>query len=289
MRDLVVLDSGLDAGELVQVQDEPALEIALPQVFTQPALATLRRGKLPHVEWLVARLYRVSVDANGSGAGDRAGTVLAGEEVPRAAERAALGPDYQALVNEFQPLFTWGMACWDFLLSTEGCRFLPRHSNDKVCYRGDYRVVTDVDYSRLLHRVFRQCVLECARTSIEQSLTGYVRVHFWNAVLSAYRELEHPPDPCQRTLTAYSYLRCVPYQFLNAYHHELVHRTLQALSSQERRIMDAYFLHFLKLEAAAQAVSLPLEQTSTTLRRGLLTLLLEHRLVYCLLRQIERY
>ena len=309
MRDLVVLDSGLDAGELVQVQDEPALEIALPQVFTQPALATLRRGKLPHVEWLVARLYRVSVDANGSGAGDRAGTVLAGdragkvrsgeevsaadglptEEVPRAAERAALGPDYQALVNEFQPLFTWGMACWDFLLSTEGCRFLPRHSNDKVCYRGDYRVVTDVDYSRLLHRVFRQCVLECARTSIEQSLTGHLRAHFWNAVLSAYRELENPPDPGQRTLTAYSYLRCVPYQFLNAYHHELVHRTLQALSSQERRIMDAYFLHFLKLEAAAQAVSLPLEQTSTTLRRGLLTLLLEHRLVYCLLRQIERY
>ncbi|MBI4323458.1 MAG: sigma-70 family RNA polymerase sigma factor [Candidatus Omnitrophica bacterium] len=281
MSGLVVLDSDLDADELVQVQDEPALEIALPQVFIQPTLTTLQRGKLPHVEWLVARLYQR--------AGDRAGTVLAGEEVPRAAERAALGPDYQALINEFQPLFTWGMACWDFLLSTEGCRFLPRHPGDKVCYRGDYRVVTDVDYSRLLHRVFRQCVLACARTSIEQSLTGYVRVHFWNAVLSAYRELENPPDPCQRTLTAYSYLRCTPYQFLNAYHHELVHRTLHALPPQERRILDAYFLHFLKLEAAAQAASLPVEQTGAALRRGLVTLLLEHRLVYCLLRQIERY
>lgn len=269
MRDLIVVDSDLDADELVQVQDEPALEIALPQVFIQPTLTTLQRGKLPHVEWLVARLYRAAVEANGSGAG--------------------LGPDYQALVNEFQPLFTWGMACWDFLLSTEGCRFLPRHPGDKVCYRGDYRVVTDVDYSRLLHRVFRQCVLACARTSIEQSLSGYLRVHFWHAVLSAYRELENPPDPHQRTLTAYSYLRCVPYQFLNAYHHELVHRTLHALSPQERRTIDAYFLHFLKLEAAAEAVSLPVEQANATLRRGLLSLLLEHRLVYCLLRQIERY
>lgn len=279
----LVLESDLSADELLQVQDEPALEIALPQVFAQPSLVTLQRGKLANIGWLVARLHqRVACD--------RAGTIHAGEEVPGAAGRpAALGPDYQTLVNEFQPLFTWGLACWDFLLTTEGCRFIPRMGGDRSAYRSDYRVFTDADFSRLLHRVFRQCVLEFAQTAVEESLSGYLRARFWEQVRASYQRLEQPPDPRQRKLTAYSYLRCVPYQFLNDYHHELVHRTLRQLSAEELSVVQAYFLQFGTPAATADAVGRSVEDTETVLRRALTSLLIEHRLVYCLLRQIERY
>lgn len=254
--------------DLMAVQDEPALEIALPQVFTQPELTVLQRGKLPDVERLIAQLYRTRVGQNGS---------------------TSLGPDYQALVNEFQPLFTWAIASWDFLLTTEGCRFLLRHGDEKLCSRGDYRAVTDTDYSRLVHRVFRSCVLDFAQSPAETPFAGFLRARFWDMVAHTYRRLEDPPDLRQRHLTPYSYLRCVPYQFLNAFHHELVHTTLQKLPALELRALERYFLHFDTLPAAAEAMALSEEATEDALRRGLVTLLVDNRLVYCLLRQIERY
>jgi len=254
--------------EVMTVQEEPALEIALPQVFAQPPLTVLQRGKLPQVERLIAQLYQARVGQNGS---------------------TALGPDYQVLVNEFQPLFTWAIACWDFLLTTEGCRFLLRHGDEKLCSRGDYRAVTDTDYSRLVHRVFRSCVLDFAAAPPGIPFAGFLRARFWDDVLQTYRRLEEPPDARQRMLTPYSYLRCVPYQFLNAFHHELVHATLQRLPALELRALERYFLQFYTVPATAEAMALSHEATEDTLRRGLLTLLLDNRLVYCLLRQIERY
>ena len=285
--------------ELIKVQDEPELEFALPQVFEQPPLSVLRRGKLANVEELAAKIYQHSLTPQGA---------------------IGLGPDYQALVNEFQPLFTWTIACWDYLLSTEGCRFVPRNADEKASARGDYRVITDKDYSRLVHRLFRQCVLEFAhgaprahswqpldplrgatsRTPAEaeparrdepilQSLSSYVRSRLWDEIVQAYRKLEEPPDPRQRNLTAYSYLRCVPYHFLNRYHHELVTRTLHALPEAQRRVTEEYFFKFFTLPATAESLALPFEPVEELLRQGLVSLLLNHRLVYCLLRQIERY
>jgi hypothetical protein len=254
--------------ELVQVQEEPALEIALPQVFTQPPLTVLQRGNLPRVEELIARLYHTHIARNGT---------------------SHLGPDYQALVNEFQPLFAWAIACWDYVLSTEGCRFVLRSGDEKLYCRGDYRVVTDKEYSRMVHRIFRQCVAEFAQQPLVHSFASFLRTRFWDAILCTYRNLEDPPDPRQRKLTPYSYLRCIPYRFLNAFHHELVTRTIQKLSSGPLRAIELYFLHFHTLPAAAEAMHLPTEAVEEALRRGLLTLLLEDRLVYCLLRQIERY
>ena len=256
--------------EIEHVQEEPALEIALPQVFSQPPLSVLQRGKLANVERLVAHLYRQHLSGNGNGA-------------------SVLGPDYQELVNEFQPLFTWTIACWDFLLSTEGCRFVLRHGDEKFYNRGDYRVVTDRDYSRLVHRVFRQCVLEFAQRPESPRLAGFLRMHFWDAIVQVYRKLEDPPDLRQRKLTSYSYLRCVPYRFLNDFHHELVHRAVDQLPPPEARVLSGYFFHFLTLPATAQALSVSEDDTAQLLRRGLLRLLLSNRLVYCLLRQIERY
>jgi len=254
--------------ELVQVQEEPALEIAIPQVFSQPPLVMLQRDKLPHMELLVARLYQAQAGSNGT---------------------ASLGPDYQALVNEFQPLFTWATACWDYLLSTEGCRFLTRQGDERLYSRGDYRAATDRDYSRLVHRIFRMCVLAFAQTPVDQTLASYLRAHFWDAVAGAYRKLEEPGDPRQRKLTAYSYLRCVPYQFLNRYHHELVHSVLRKLPREDQRALDLYFLQFFTLDAAAHTMELSIDGTEDLLRHSLLPLLRDDRLVYCLLRQIERY
>lgn len=253
-------------------EEEPALEIALPQVFEQPILTEIRRAQIPHVEWLVTRLYQTHVATRvGSGG------------------RAVLGPDYQALVNEFQPLLAWGLRCWDFLQSTEGCHFVRRGPEEKFLCRGDYRAVTDKDYSRLLHRVFRQTILDFAQQAEDQSLGGYLRTRFWPRIVHAYGKLEEPSDPRQRRLTAYSYLRCAPYQFLNAFHHALVARTIGQLPRQESRALDAYFLHFYTLDATGDAMRLSPEATRELLRRGLLSLLLHERLVYCLLRQIERY
>ena len=259
-------DPSLDQ-RTVHVQEEPALEIALPQVFEQPVLTTLQRGKLPAVEALAQTLAR---------------TLKTDPEAP-------LGPDYQALVTEFQPLFTWATACWDFLLSIEGCRFVPRHRELRAGLRGDYRVVTDKDYSRMVHGLFRACVLEFAEAPRESSLSGWLRERLWPRMLAAYRDLENPPDPRQRKLTPYSYLRCVPYQFLNAYHQHLVDDTLPHLPTRQQRAVTAYFLHFSTEPAAAESLACPIEELLELLRRALLKLLVEDRLVYCLLRQIERY
>ena len=252
---------------LVYVQDEPALEIALPRIFDQPPLVHLQRGKLPRVEALVAQIFRRHQDdPNG-----------------------ALGPDYQEIVLEFQPLFAWSTACWDYLLSTEGCRFLLRDHKQHSGARGDYRAVTDKDYSRMVHGIFRRCVLEFAQTPSAPSLSHWLREHFWPEVLETYRRLDQPADPRQRTLTPYSYLRCMPYRFLNEYHHDLVYGIVRAMPEPPQRAIDAYFFNFFTEEAAAASLSVAPEACVASLRQGLTTLLINHRLVYCLLRQIERY
>jgi hypothetical protein len=107
--------------------------------------------------------------------------------------------------------------------------------------------------------------------------------------VEAYRHLAYPPDRRQRVLTPYSYLRCVPYQFLNRYHHELVYTTARRLPSLEWRALDAYFLHFFTESASAESLSCSEETLRRLLHQGLLKLLITHRLVYYLLRQIERY
>jgi hypothetical protein len=265
-----MLDLGFDPmldQRLLAVQEEPELDIALPQVFEQPALTVLQRGRLANVERLVAQLFRRSREHPARG----------------------LGADYQELVNEFQPLFAWTTACWDYLLSTEGCRFVPRHGELRAGARGDYRAVTDKDYSRLVHGIFRQCVFDFAQQPEIPSLGLWLRERLWPMILQAYRQLEHPPDPRQRTLTPYSYLRCVPYQFLNEFHHELVYTTAQRLPEPEWKAVDGYFLHFFTEQASADFMGAPVEGWRSSLRQALVTLLIRDRLVYCLLRQIERY
>ena len=265
MTDIELLPTQEDL--LCLVEGEPVLEIAMPQVFAQPQLVILQRGKLPHVEALVAKIYQSYIDnPNGS-----------------------LGSDYQELINEFQPLFTWTTACWDYLLSTEGCRFVARNGGQKLGVRGDYRAVTYEDYSRLVHGVFRRCMLEFSQQSELPLFSQWLRLRLWPLILEAYRRLDQPSDPRQRLLSPYSYLRCVPYRFLNDFHEELARASLQRVPEPVRQIIVAYFFHFYTESASAEAVGCSLEECRERLRQGLITLLIHHRLVYCLLRQIERY
>ncbi len=257
------------------IQDEPALDIALPQVFVQPTLDTLRRGRLRHLEWLVAQMYQRSAPVPASSNGSSGHVIL--------------GQDYQAIVNEFQPLFTWGLACWDYLLTTEGCRFVRRRDSEKVCCRGNYRAVTDKDFSRLLHRIFRACIIEFAQTATDQPLSEYLRATFWPAIVTAYRQLDEPEDPRQRRLTAYSYLRCTPYTFLNRFHESLVTEAVNGLPRAENRAITGYFFNFYTLEATADGMQLSAGAIEELLRRGLTALWLQDRLVSGLLRQMERY
>ena len=131
--------------------------------------------------------------------------------------------------------------------------------------------------------------MEFAQTPLAPSLSQWLREHFWPLVVESYRKLENPPDPRQRTLTPYSYLRCAPYQFLNDYHHDLVYAVTRALPQPHAQALDVYFLNFFTETATADALGVPLEGCLATLRQGLTTLLVRQRLVYCLLRQIERY
>lgn len=265
---MITLDSQLEPLDLVHVQEEPALEIALPQVFDQPVLTVLRRGKLAGPPEAAARRIAAA---------------------HQAAPDSGLGGDYQELVTEFAPLFAWATACWDFLLTTEGVKFLPRRGEQKWYARGDYRAFSDRDYSRLTHGVFRACVLEFAALPDGLSLAGWLREQFWPRVLAGYRRLDQPADSRQRALTPYSYLRCVPYQFLSEFHHDLVYRTVQRLPEMLGQAVEAYFLSFFTLDASAQALGCAPQECQERLRQALTHLLVQERLVYCLLRQIERY
>ena len=252
--------------EELLVQDEPALEIALPQVFEQPILSVIQRGKLTDVPARIQHLCQTALVTKGG-----------------------LGTDYQEFVHEFEPLFTWTTACWDFLLSTEGCRFVPRFGEQRFGVRGDYRAFTDKDYSRLVHRIFRAGMLEFGAQPADRCFAQWLREQFWPRILEAYRQLDRPADPKQRSLTPYSYLRCVPYTFLNDFHDELVRSAVSRLAADERQAIDWYFLHFYTEPATAQALGRSAEASADLLRHALVKLLIHHRLSYCLLRQIERY
>ena len=270
-----------ETDRLVLVQEEPALDLALPRVFRQPrppaafTRTTRRRTERRYGPLAsrapIDRLARRAVEATQRG------------------DAATFGEAYGELTSALQPMLQWAAASWDYLLSTEGCRFMPREMGERRYHRSDYRAVTEPDYARLVHRTFKQRLFEYAPAEHGCSFAGYLRQSFWPTVRERYQQLEQPLDPRHRTLTALSYLRCTPYQFLNDYHEVLVREALRALAAADQRVLEQYYLQFFTTEAAGEATgrTLPLFETAreTALRR------LRGRsvLAYHLLRQIERY
>ena len=251
----------------VLIQEEPALDLALPHLFRRPAPPlAFARGRAP-----VTKLVRRALEAHGDGA------------MPQ------FGEAYGELLVEFQPALGWAVSCWDYLLSTEGCRFVPREMGERRYHRSDYRAVTEPDYARLVQRAFKQRLLAYRPVEDGGSFAGYLRQSFWPALREDYRQLNQPIDARHRTLTPLSYLRCTPYQFLNEYHETLVREALRGLATADRRVLERYYLQFFTREAASEALGVAptdFEQAQETALRRLRG---RSTLAYHLLRQIERY
>ncbi len=248
------------------ISEEPALEIEFPRVFVQPKIESYCRGK-SNTSQLLRSTKKSHISGNG-------------EAFTRA---------YNELVVEFRPFLNWAFSCWDYLLTTEGIRYLSRPEGEKLYCHGDYRAFTDKDFYRFTYRIFKECALSCDPRPKEADFVFYLKKNYWQKIVEEYKKLENPPDPRQRKLTLYSYLRCVPYEFLNNHHQEVVNNTLGMLEKEEREIIEAYFLNFFKEEEILQTKNIAAEDFSRLKEEGLNKLALLNPLVYALLLQIERY
>ncbi len=252
--------------DLRLVQHEPPLELDRPQCFRQPPAPPFLREHAA-----LAPLVRRALAAR------------------EAAQAPAFGAAYGELVAAFRPGLDWAIACWDYLLSTEGCRFVPRDLSEKRCCRGDYRAVTERDFPRFVHRIFKQQLLAYAPAAHGPSFADHVRRTLWPAVAEGYRCLDQPSDPRQRRLTTLSYLRCTPYVFLNDYHDTLVRDAVNGLSAEDRAVIQHYHFRFHTPEATETALEWSTGEGETGVRAALARLRGRAELAYYLLRQIERY
>ncbi len=155
---------------------------------------------------------------------------------------------------------------------------------------GDYRAFTDQHFHRLIHKIFKRCVfsyLEIRRKRC--NFAFYIKKNFWNRIVEDYKILEEPSDPLQRKLTLYSYLRCVPYEFLNRYHQEIVDNVLEKLNPDEREIIELHFIKFFKEDEILKRKNLTYEDFFKLKEELLAKISLFDPLVCALLLQIERY
>lgn len=248
------------------IAEEPDLELDFPQVFVQPKLDNPCRGK-SNIPKLLREIQRSQKRKDG-------------ESFTRA---------YNELVVEFRPFLQWAFSCWDYLLTTHGIRYLTRPEGEKLYCHGDYRAFTDKDYHRLIHKVFKECVIKYAEENNGKNFIFYLKKNYWSRIIEGYDKLENPPNPKERKLTQYSYLRCVPYQFLNNYHQKLVDDILEKLEREEREIVELYFLNFLKEEEIIKEKNISLQHFHR-LKEGILEKIsILNPLVCALLLQIERY
>lgn len=267
--------SGLDLDPIQEswagrglAEEAPALDLQMPRVYRQPSQpAELCRHRVP-----LGRLLRQAQAAR------------------RRQDAAAFGQIYGQLTAEFQPLLQWALSCWDYLLTQQGCRFQARPSHEKLYCRGDYRAFTERDYPRLVSASFKEALADYLdHPSAGDSLESTLRIQFWPRIWSSYQALENPPDSSQRKLTGYSYLRCVPYQFLNSIHHARVYGVVSHLLPPLRQVIELYHLRFLREDAILEELKI----TWTTFRRrfalALRTIASEDYLSFILLKQIERY
>ncbi len=244
----------------------PILDISLPHVYRKPPAPVFTRGKAS-VSKLIARAAAARTQGN----------------------PAEFGKAYGELTAEFQPAIEWARSCWDYLLSIFGCRFTARSEAEKLYSRGDYRLFAENDFQKLVYRIFKEALTGYLSQTPDASFTAQMQSSFWPAVQEAYRSLENPPDPRERTLTPYSYLRCAPYRFLNDHHHERVTQAVRRLPDPLRHVIELYHLHFYTEEAAKNELGI----TEWAFRRrvvgALRTVAAEDFLSSALLKQIERY
>ncbi|PIQ82977.1 MAG: hypothetical protein COV76_00945 [Candidatus Omnitrophica bacterium CG11_big_fil_rev_8_21_14_0_20_64_10] len=246
--------------------EAPPLDLAMPQVYRRPRCRSWLRGKQPVPPLL--RTFRCAA---------------------RRSDPAASADAFNRLLGEFQPGLQWAADCWDHLLTTEGIRFLPRSFQEKRFHRGDYRVFTQKDYLRLIHRAFKQMLLRHETERPPLAFPRFLQREFWPTLLTLYGEIRRPPDPAERWLTPYSYLRCTPYRFFHPVHQKTVDRVVSRLQQRLRKTVELYYLRFRQPESAAAALGMTPEGFQEARFLGMRQIARENRLAFKLLRQIERY
>ncbi len=251
---------------LIVEEEAPPLQLEMPRVYRRPPMPLPPRRKKA-----VRKLVREAREASAR------------------SDWPAFGLAYGELTVLFQPMIHWGLSCWEYLLSIEGCRFVCRLPEEKKYCRGDYRAFSEKEYSSLVYKAFRNCLLAYSSQQEPGDFSLFIRKNFWTELLERYKAMAQPPDPRQRILTGYSYLRCVPYRFLNDLHHARVTKIISRLPEKMRRVVELYYLRFFTKEAAQEV----LEINHLAFRRrqmaALRSISEEDRLSYVLLRQIERY
>ena len=247
-------------------EEEPPLEYAMPQVFRQPRPTSFIRGS--------ASIHQLLTKA---------------QQANHISDTPAFGKAYGELFVEFQPAIEWAVSCWEYLLSTEGCRFVLRSLDEKRYARGDYRIFTEKDFRQHVHRSFKECLLGYLSGSQTTSFLAHLKTYFWPDIIDRYRNLENPPDSDQRRLTGLSYLRCVPYRFLNSYHHDRVTSAVNRLACEEKEVVQLYYLNFCRQEAAAKRAQISRYAFWRRRALGMRELAENDYLSFVLLTQIERY
>lgn len=242
---------------------EPGLDIELPRVFILPK-PSLNKVNTPKAREALRKVQEAHIEC----------------------DREAFAFWYDRAAAILFPITNWLISCWDYLLTVEGPRFTERTESERAYLRGDYRVVRVNDYQKLVFREFKRFCLEHEPGAFTPQKTAH---ELLRTVRRAYADLEKPRDYNQRNLTAYSYLRCVPYAFLNKYHENRVKQTIQKLPREERITVELYFLHFYSPESCARKAKTSLQSINRSLERGLTKLARKDFLSYRLLLQIARY
>ncbi|MBI3322264.1 MAG: hypothetical protein HYZ94_01110 [Candidatus Omnitrophica bacterium] len=247
-------------------EEAPLLDLSMPRVYRRPSQRFFRRNRAK----LSSLLLRL-------------------EQAHTAGDAPGFGKAYGELTSEFQPAIQWAHSCWEYLLSTRGCRFLARPEHEKQYCRGDYKVFTEPEFQSMVYRVFKELLAEWLSGRDRPKFEGYLRESFWASVDQAYRSLEDPPDRNQRKLTGWSYLRCVPYEFLNPYHHERVYGAVGRLPADLRSVVELYYFCFYREEAVVERAQISLYAFRRRRALALRRLAGADYLSSILLRQIERY
>ncbi len=251
----------------ILILDESPPPIEFAYVYRRPKTKRLRRGRLQDIDRAVIRAYTHWVEKDGAG----------------------FSAHFNRLTSEFLPALLWAESCKDFLNTTVGIRFLPRDSHERPFHRSEYRPFTERDYRRLIHSSFKQLMLAYGHRRPSSSFSTHVRRLLWRQISRNYRNLEHPSDPRQRTLTPYSYLRCTPYTFFNPYHQQRAEQALARLAPTNRIILEQYFFGFLSASQAGLAVNLSLQAFLSRRKQALGHLRKHDTLMHHLFLQIERY
>ena len=105
---------------------------------------------------------------------------------------------YNRLMGRFAAVLDWAFLCWDHIVTTRGCRFLPRDEIEKSYHRGSYRAFLPQDYRRFVNRIFKHCLFEYDVETHGDEFPGYVSTRLWEKIKEDYDGLLVPDGPEER-------------------------------------------------------------------------------------------